>query len=154
MFYYLFLMVHFLKDVLINWLISVYTYVCAQVDLCVLAVWPEEGNGRPPLSISSYFFEAGSLGELGLELSQLGWQPGSPSDTPVSGPVGAGATSLCGTPALWRGGDLNASPCGHTVSTQQLSHLPNPMHLLLLAGKCPQSHHSCSLCPHAMLLFI
>lgn len=74
--------------------------MCAQVYLWVLAVWPEEGNGWPPLSISSYFFESGSLGELGLELPQLGWQPGSPSDTPVSGPVEAGATSLCGTPAL------------------------------------------------------
>lgn len=54
------------------------------------------------LSISSYFFEAGSLRELGLELPQLGLQPGSPS-TLVFWPCWSWGYQLMWDPLLCEG---------------------------------------------------
>lgn len=55
----------------------------------------QEGLGCPPLSLSAWPFDTGSLSlslNLWLVLSWLDWKPASPSDPLVSVSLGAGVT--------------------------------------------------------------
>lgn len=61
---------------------------------------PEEDIRCLCISLSTCSFEAGALSlNLWFVFSQLGWEPGSPSDPPVSDPLRAGSRVYTESPS-------------------------------------------------------